>query len=50
MKKFLLITDFVISVIGIWVYPYLDELINYMDSRENAKLKVLKYFNFLTEQ
>jgi hypothetical protein len=49
MKKFLLITDFVISVIGIWVYPYLDELIDYMDIRENAKLKVSNYLNSLTE-
>ena len=50
MKKFFFITGFLISVLGIWVYPYLDELIDYMDIRENANLKVSKYFNFLTEQ
>ena len=28
MKKFFFITGFFISVLGIWAYPYLDELID----------------------
>ena len=28
MKKFLLITALLISSIGIWVYPYIDDLID----------------------
>ena len=28
MKKFLLVTALLISSIGIWVYPYIDDLID----------------------